>query len=191
MMSPNCLHVICLDCYKRVHNQPCSFCRGVMGPCIKIPAKDYVCFSTTEKATEKPTPTAFDVLFTPEYKVMYLLFKNILKTKWSSKNEYCYNPVCKVCMLQHMYPDVNITLLSLFYACATITQGIILDALTCINLMYGWHQCEKVAPKVHSFISLSTIATPPPRARITCMNFLPLLTLSTKRYTLLCTTVQK
>jgi len=159
MMSPNCLHVTCLTCHKQLKDKPCSYCRGDLGVCIKVSAKDYHCFNPTddEATPDLPSPTAFEILFTPEYKVMYLLFKSILKTKWTSKTDYNYNPVCQVCMMQHSYPDVNIALLNLFYACATITQDVILDALTCLNMMYGWRRCcNRIAPKdvfFHFFIN--------------------------------------
>lgn len=157
MMSLNCHHVVCIKCFQKLSSKPCSFCRGPLGKCVQIPVQTYESFvRSKEDGKDRAAAEPFDVLFTSAHRVDYLMTRSMIEMKWSCMTDYTHTDVCSVCLLQHAREDIDITLLNLYYACATITRKTVLDAMTCLHLIYGWRSCKHLSPKdvfFHFFIN--------------------------------------
>lgn len=140
----NCCHFVCKTCASSPNmGALCPVCRGEMGKTLDYPAD---VFSTlTSDGSSEFTP--FDVLFSLRCKDLYEMTRNILVLKWTEKKEFTYTDVCGVCLLKQRRPEVNITLLNLFYACATITRNTVLDAMTCLLILFGRGACLSLSPK--------------------------------------------
>ena len=157
-MSTRCFHGTCTDCRKRLEGKPCYYCRDPpQGAEFKrLPSEDYHNIVLNEN---RPEVRAFDILFGSKHRCTYEVIRDMLRTKWSSVADNDFSKVCRVCMLKQRHPEVDITLLALFYACSTITQTTILDAMTSLCMLYGLRVCAKVAPKdvfFHFFLNHCT-----------------------------------
>lgn len=146
VVSTRCLHGTCKDCRERLTGKPCYYCRDPSGGVTfeSIPHGDYREFILNEG--RRPAVQPFDVLFGSKHRHTYEMVREMLRTKWSSVN-YPFSRVCRVCTLTQQYPEVDITLLGLFYACSTITKTTVLDAMTSLCMLYGLQVSAKVSPK--------------------------------------------
>lgn len=145
VVCTRCFHGACKKCRDRLHGSPCYYCRnpsnGVSFECM---TEDYVDFVINE---DRSSVHPFDVLLTSKYKRSYEIFRDMIHKKWSSVSEYTFEKVCLVCTLTQKYPEIDITLFSLFYSCSTITRTTIMDILTCLSMVYGIRACSDVSPK--------------------------------------------
>ena len=98
------------------------------------------------RSTDPPI-SAFDVLFSGRVRGAYETAREIIAKKWTNRQDYQHTEVCSVCLLRAKAPSVDITLLNLFYSCSTLTQNLILDAITCLHFLYGWNACQDISPK--------------------------------------------
>ena len=83
----------------------------------------------------------FEILLGEKYKDTYETFKKIIFGKWSAAATHTYSPTCGPCMLAKSAPEVDPTLLTLFYACAPVTRKTVLDAMVCLSMLYGLRRC--------------------------------------------------
>ena len=147
----NCLHYICSNCNKRFTDHRCATCRIPFGSVTECPAEVYA-----ELKEEGSDITSFEVLFSSSVKPLYEMTRDLLVAKWTQKRDYNHSDVCGVCMLRQRHPQVDITLLNLFFACATLTQNTILDAMVCLYILYGRNSCINLSPKdvyFHFFVN--------------------------------------
>ncbi|KAK3757042.1 hypothetical protein RRG08_062911 [Elysia crispata] len=145
-LLPNCLHYMCVECCEKHLDPLCPLCKEPKG-------SKGVMIYPSEVVAQMPINThdalkssAFEVLFSSNVKDVYRMIRDILVRRWSSITQYDHSPVCGVCILRQKYPDVDITLLNLFFASATITRTSILDAMVCLYLLYGKNPCLSLSP---------------------------------------------
>lgn len=110
---------------------------------LEFPAEVFA--QLTDDGSSDVTP--FDILFSSKCKDVYEMTRPLLVEKWTKKRGYNHTEVCGVCLLRQRQTGVDITLLNLFYACATLTQNTVLDAMTCLNVLYGRNACQNLSPK--------------------------------------------
>lgn len=147
-VSTRCLHGACKDCIVKLSHASCHICRDPHGATrIDINATDYDALLGVDEA---PRIEPFDVLFSDKYKATYEAFKNIISSKWENSANYTFSSVCGVCILLSQ-SKVDITLLTLFYACAPITRTTVLDAMTCMSMLYGLRKCNTFLTPIGTF----------------------------------------
>ena len=144
LISENCFHGACKDCIKKIEGQPCYYCRGEVGKTQSIFIEDYKTFVINDTL---PDVQPFEVLFGSKLKRVYEIFRDSLIGKWCLAPDLTYKKVCEVCILFYKHQEVDTALLTLFYACATITRTSILDAMTCLGLLFGFRNVSAISPK--------------------------------------------
>ena len=163
-ISSSCLHGACSKCVTRLRDKPCYYCRDLPGAGrITMKATDYDLFlNKDEDKLLLPSVDPFDVLFGDKYADTYKTFRNIIASKWKAAANQKYNLVCGPCMLAKKYPQVDTTLLTLFYACSPITRRTILDVMVCLCLLYGLRRCNNMLTPIgvyfHFFLNHCTTA---------------------------------
>lgn len=122
----------------------CWYCKSPVRKIQTISVKAYNSFITNE---DLPEVHPFEVLFGSRYRQLYELFRDHLNDKWSKKADHSFSKVCQVCTLFHKHKEVDATLLSLFYACSTITRTTVLDGMTSLIMLFGLRSAGKITPK--------------------------------------------
>lgn len=150
-VNTNCFHGTCADCDGKLKDC-CPFCRGPRSEVyVTVPAEAYETIFGKDVEV-----AAFDALFTDVHRAAYEAVREILAERWTKTTGYEYSPLCGVCMLRDRIPEVDVTLINLFFACSTITQTTVLDAMTVLCLVFGIQSCSGIAPKdvyFHFFIN--------------------------------------
>lgn len=129
---------------RKLKDKPCYYCRGPINEIQTVSVETYESFITNENL---PDVHPFEVLFGSKYRRLYELFRYFLNAKWTKVADNSFSKVCQVCTLLHKHQGVDTTLLSLFYACSTITRTSVLDAMTCLGVLFGLRSVAKISPK--------------------------------------------
>ena len=131
--------------HKLKKDKPCCYyCRGPVNKIQTISVEAYQSFVTNEGL---PDVHPFEVLFGLKYRRLYELFRDSLNAKWTKVVDHSFNKVCRVCTLLFKNRWVDVTLLSLFYACSIITRTSVLDAMTCLGMLFGLRSVAQISPK--------------------------------------------
>lgn len=157
-MSSRCLHGTCKDCSEKLRNKSCYYCRDTPNPKrIDLNASIYEAFIVNESPTQIEP---FDVLFGTKYRETYNTIKKVISSKWNAVSTHTFSTVCGVCLLSHAVPEVDLTLLTLFYSCSPITQTTVMDAMVCTAMLYGLRRSINVITPIgvyfHFFLNHCT-----------------------------------
>ena len=132
-----CLHGFCSDCCLRLQDKKCPICRQEFDNIDYYPAETFAQLPSENEGSL----TTFQVLFSSTVQPTYEMVRDILIKKWTNKADYNHTDVCGVCMIRQRYPSIDITLLNLFFSCATLTQATVLDAMISLYLIWVSYIC--------------------------------------------------
>jgi hypothetical protein len=148
-VSTRCLHGTCKDCAQKLSDKPCYYCRDPTGAArVELNSDDYEAFLA---ADGPPRVDPFDVLFTAKYRATYETFRTIISGRWEAAATHTFSSVCGPCLLSQSAPEVDTTLLTLFYACSPITRTTVLDAMTCLSMLYGLRRCTNLLTPIGTY----------------------------------------